>query len=247
MKPLLVALALLAIQEEKKHFDPAVHEATQAFAFDEFFIIPVRVHLLTSADEDALNCRLKEEDVRRIFGKVNRIWNKAGLVMQVESIVSEPAERPAGFNPATPADFKRARPAKSRAPEMIHVYYVHSLPMNGICMGGDANFVKDTAALREVKGGVDEPIPRVTSHEIGHVMGLPHRQNVINLMASGTTGWSINDAEIDSVRRWAGRQTWALTPKAAFEKKLFAAVASVPGESDLKTRASAELEKGKGK
>jgi hypothetical protein len=109
-------------------------------------------------------------------------------------------------------------------------------------MGADAIFVKDTAALRPVKGGVDEPLPRVSSHEIGHAFGLPHRQDTINLMASGTTGWSVNDAEIEAVRAWAARRPWILSPAAAFERGRFEAVAAIPVEGELRERARRRLE-----
>ncbi len=239
MKTALAILATLLLQEEKKHFDPAVHEATVSFAYDDFLVVPVRVHLLRSKEEDALHCRLEEKDVRRIFGKVNRIWNKAGLAMHVESLVAEDAVRPEGFDPAEPSmrAFRKTRPEASRAAGMLHVYYVHRLPANGVFMGPDAIFVKDSAALREVKGGVDEPIPRVTSHEIGHALGLPHRQDTLNLLASGTTGWSLNDAEIARVRAWARSQDWVLAPKAALERKWYPILEAIPGDSEVKRHA----------
>ena len=68
------ALLLLLLQDEPKFFDPAVHEATRTFTFEEFLIVPVRVHRLRSKESGALDCRLGDEDVRRIFGKANRIW-----------------------------------------------------------------------------------------------------------------------------------------------------------------------------
>ena len=185
---LALAVLLLLAQEEKKHFDPAVHEATKAFAYGEFLVVPVRVHLLRCDKAEALHCRLQEEDVRRVFGKANRIWNRGGIAFHLESIVTEDAVHTDAFDESRLESFKGTRPAKSAVAGMIHVFYVHQLPTNGVYMGRDAIFVKDTAALREVKGGVDEPLPRVTSHEIGHAMGLPHRQSTINLMASGTTG-----------------------------------------------------------
>jgi hypothetical protein len=236
-----LALLLLLTQEEKKHFDPAVHEATRTFTYAEFLVVPVRIHLLQCKGEEALHCRLKEADVRRIFGKANRIWNKAGIALSIESIVTEDAVIPDGFDEQRLQDFKGTRPLKAIDRGMVHVFYVHRLPTNGVFMGPDAIFVKDTAALREVRGGVDEPIPRVSSHEIGHAFGLAHRQNTINLMASGTTGWSVNDDEIDTVRGWASGQDWILKPPAAFEKGLFAVLAEIPGDSPLKAKAREKL------
>lgn len=242
MRTALVLLLLLA-QEEKKHFDPAVHEASRTFTYGEFLIVPVRVHLLQCKDAEALHCRLKEADVRRVFGKANRIWNKAGIALGIESIVTEDAIHAEGFDENRLEEFKATRPPKGTVSGMIHVFYVHRLPTNGVYMGREAIFVKDSASLREVKGGVDEPIPRVTSHEIGHAFGLPHRQNTINLMASGTTGWSINDGETETVRGWASAQDWILTPAAAFEKGHYEILAALPGESPLKEKAIEKLKK----
>jgi len=238
---LALALLLLLAQEEKKHFDPAVHEATKTFAYGEFLIVPVRVHLLQCKEAEALHCVLKEADVRRVFGKANRIWNKAGVALSVESIVTEDAVVPKEFDEARLEEFKGTRPPKGLETGMIHVFYVHRLPTNGVFMGRDAIFVKDTAALREVRGGVDEPLPRVTSHEIGHAMGLSHRQNTINLMASGTTGWSVSDAEIETVRGWASGQDWVLSPPAAFEKGHFSILSELPGDSPLKSKSLDKL------
>jgi hypothetical protein len=242
MKLSALLLTLLA-QDEPRYFDPTVHEATRAFKVEDFLIVPVRVHRLRCKEADALDCRLADDDVRRVFQKANRIWNKAGLALAIESIRAEDAVHPEGFEEERLEDFRGTRPADSRPAGMVHVYYVHRLPTNGVFMGRDAIFVKDTASLRPVKGGVDEPLPRVTSHEIGHAMGLAHRQDTINLMASGTTGWSLNDPEIDATRAWAARQDWVLKPAAALEKGYAELLASLPGESDLKEKARAALRK----
>jgi hypothetical protein len=39
-------------------------------------------------------------------------------------------------------------------------------------------------------------------------LGLPHRQNTTNLLASGTTGILLNEAEIKVVRETAGKLEW---------------------------------------
>ena len=84
----------------------------------------------------------------------------------------------------------------------LNVFYVKEVRPNGFFHSG-LIVVKDTASLKTVEGGIDEPIPRVTSHEIGHALTLSHRQDRTNLMASGTTGFSLNDAEIAAAREKA--------------------------------------------
>ncbi len=68
------------------------------------------------------------------------------------------------------------------------MYYIHQFDVNGIYYGQHDAIVKETARLRAVPNGIDEPIPRVTAHELGHGLSLPHRQDQVNLMASGTSG-----------------------------------------------------------
>ena len=111
--------------------------------------------------------------------------------------------------PSPPRDAENLRgllryiPTATYRGDLFNVYYVKQLNVNGVFLG-KAIFVKDTASLRRVEGGIDEPLPRVTSHELGHAVGLAHRQDTYNLMASGTTGTALNAAEIEAVRKQAG-------------------------------------------
>src|SRR5438552_3575991 len=91
------------------------------------------------------------------------------------------------------------------------------MSVNGIYFP-EAIFVKDTASLRKVEGGIDEPLPRVSSHELGHAFGLPHRQDTTNLMASGTTGTWLNGEEIKQVRETARKFDWIESASDLMEK-----------------------------
>ena len=179
-------------------------KAEQPAAKLEEIVIPVRIHLMQSASITAMHTTLTEPDVQRIFGKVNRIWSQAGIRFEIESIVHTEA---VDASPEIAKEQEHARvksmiPKAGLSPAAIDVCYVKQVTPNGFYYG-EPIVVKDTAKLRPVEGGLDEPLPRVTSHEIGHALSLSHRQDTTNLMASGTTGFSLNDAEIQAAREKA--------------------------------------------
>jgi hypothetical protein len=163
--------------------------------------LPVRVHLVQSETMTAMHTTLAEADIRRIFGKVNKVWAQAGIQFEIESIGPTEAVAPSP-DVRLKSEFVRVNsmiPAGRLSGGAINVCYVKEINPNGFYHSG-LIVVKDTAALKEVAGGLDEPLPRVTSHEIGHLLGLVHRQDTTNLMQSGTTGFSLNDAEIATAR-----------------------------------------------
>ncbi len=178
--------------------------------FEQFLVIPLRIHILSATDLPEIDCHLGDADVHRILGKANRIWNVAGIHWGLESIVREPAARQECFREKlkedTPPDlfsYRMLLPEMSRNHDGLHVYYLHKFAVNGVWLGGDFALVQETAKLKAVEGGIDEPIPRVTSHELGHALGLPHRQNRTNLLASGTTGTKLNSTEVKTARETA--------------------------------------------
>ena len=169
--------------------------------------LTVRVHLVQSETVPAMQTTLVDADIRRIFGKVNTIWAQAGIRLEIESV------GPTRALELTPE--MRLKPEMERVKSMIpkdrlsadaiDVCYVKEVRPNGFYYG-EPIVVKDTASLKEVPGGLDEPLPRVTAHEIGHALGLRHRQDTTNLMASGTTGFSLNEAEIATAREKAQKR-----------------------------------------
>ena len=188
-----------------------------AFDFNDWLIVPLRIHLLASLDTPALQTTLTEQDLSRILPKMNRVWAQAGIHFRVESFVREEIPPLANADVEKRDELPARVPPETRSDAAFNIYYVKQLDVNGF-FTPRAIFVKDMAALRSVPGGIDEPIPRVTSHELGHAFTLPHRQDTTNLMASGTTGTLLNEAEIRQTREAARKFSWIESAPAALKR-----------------------------
>ena len=128
----------------------------------DFVIIPLRVHVLRSAEIDQANCRLTDAEVARVAGNINAIWHKAGIHFGVESILCEPAAQQERFRVTAAASggeigagsLWMLLPRASRAFDGVHVYYFHELPFNSAYMGDEVVFSNEGAQVHEVPGAV---------------------------------------------------------------------------------------------
>ena len=180
--------------------------------FAAYLVAPIHVHRLVTKGELNLTTTLEKKDIDRIFTKVNRIWGHAAIHFPIQTLTTEASPSPEiyrqNYQKRQLGWMLALRPKASQSTNQFHIYYLKRFLANGVYIGPGGMFVKDTARLRPTEGGVDEPIPRVTSHELGHALTLKHRQSVTNLLASGTSGWTLNDQEITQARNAAKEKSW---------------------------------------
>ncbi len=71
--------------------DARATDVTKVPAYDQFIVVPLRVHVLTSKELDLTDGRIADDEVEKAVLKINAIWSKAGIYFGLESIVREPA------------------------------------------------------------------------------------------------------------------------------------------------------------
>lgn len=166
-----------------------------AVAGEPVLKLPVRVHLLHSKEERALNTGASEGQIRAMFAKVNRIWSRTGIEWVVESVVREEAQNAGDFRRLQQIGFGRDIPFQRKT--MTSIY-----PKDHLLTGGWNLFVIGDFGV--MPPGVYHPWtrclivaersnqaalnPSILAHELGHSLGLRHSTEALNLMANAQPG-----------------------------------------------------------
>ncbi len=205
---------------------------------EPLLIVPLRVHILNSRDLPFADCKLRDSDVARVVGKLNAIWRPAGIYFGLESIVHDQAANPErvrmlarinrGSLPLN--DLQMLLPKENRAFDGFQAYFFHDLPMNGRYLGDDIVILQEQAQLNEVKGGIDEPMPRVLGFTLATALALePREAPQSSLLAVGTTGIELDKRDIERARRVVQTVKGATTRP---EVELALAAAQKAGKAD---------------
>ncbi|MFQ5399390.1 MAG: hypothetical protein ACE5E7_07300 [Anaerolineae bacterium] len=157
--------------------------------------LPVSVYIVDGeVPADAMSSARTAEQLAEVYQAVNRIWVQANIMIEVQSIrrIQLPTAvlqriLHGDFAPFfTGIDYEFAIPGTT----LINAFYAREIGgANGIVpFRSRFFFVNDAPSVHD---------ERVTSHEIGHILGLHHvLDDPGRLMFSGTNGMTLTEEEI---------------------------------------------------
>ena len=164
-------------------------------------ILPLTAYILDDSAGEHSSQRTAEQ-LQEVYEKVNAIWAPSGIIIDLQAIHRVPVP-PTYLTAVADSDFERFFSGINRdftlpEPSLLNAFYAGDIGgPNGITPFGTRTFfVTDFPTVHH---------ERVTSHEIGHILGLHHvLDNSGRLMFSGTNGMALNEEEI-AVARYAAK------------------------------------------
>lgn len=164
-------------------------------------VLPISLYILDDV-EGRFSSGRTADDIEKVYEDVNAIWGQAGIIIEVE-VIHRVIVPPVYLQAIAARDFSFffqgiGNDIELPDPSLLNAFYAQNIGgPNGITPSGSrVFFVTDVPSVHS---------ERVSSHEIGHILGLHHvLGDRDRLMFSGTNGMELSVEEI-TVARYAAQ------------------------------------------
>lgn len=172
--------------------------------------MPLAIYILKDDDSGDLSSDRTEEDVERIFRRINaEIWSQAGIVLELQTLRTIAVSSDI-LHALNRREWNRLWTAINRG--NIDNLDRRTTPIWGFfvqTLGGNNNNIINGIQPTNTRSFfvADNPTVldyRTTAHEIGHLLELYHTNEVTRLMASATNGMVLSEEEQVVARYVAG-------------------------------------------
>ena len=161
--------------------------------------LPVSLYIVVAESDDALSSERNIDDLVAVGDDMGEIWGQAGIALEIDVVgeIIVPDDVIGDIAALDgPAFLRAARQGRFEIPDpgALAGFYVRDAGgVNGFApLGTRVFFVTDRPTVHD---------ERVSSHEIGHLLGLHHAaDDPDRLMFSGTNGMALTDSEIAAAR-----------------------------------------------
>ncbi len=167
-------------------------------------VLDISLYLLVddaAAPSASISSHRDVDGLRRVLDGMNEIWSQAGIRLEARFIgpALTPGQTLQGIVRGDVSAFFTADGghADLREPSLINGFYARQIGVvNGFAPSGTRSFfVTDDPSVHD---------RRVSSHEVGHILGLAHDlEDSDRLMFSGTNGMTLTEYEVTVARHAA--------------------------------------------
>ncbi|HID52569.1 MAG TPA: hypothetical protein EYP41_11095, partial [Anaerolineae bacterium] len=159
----------------------------------DLIILPLSLYILDDAGGKMTSSR-DEAELRQIVERANEIWGQANIRLEIQTIqrltVPDEVMQQVAARNFAPFFAAANRDLEIENPALLNGFYAQNVGgVNGVVPNNTRTFfVTDQPSVHD---------ERVTSHEIGHILGLHHVLTDSNrLLFSGTNGMELSPEEI---------------------------------------------------